>query len=132
VYLSKINTLGSEQVEVPDVKSLQSRHEFLMDTIKEKESEATRTENSLSKSEGGDRNRGIGAPYARTMKWKKSEKSTIQHSDPVPVSEYNSRPLRVPKPPQSANQKSNIAQTYEWLMRKHESSLTNSHEKNFK
>ena len=46
-YLSKRSSNVPEKIDVPDVKSLQTRYEYLMDTIKEKESEGTKTENSL-------------------------------------------------------------------------------------
>lgn len=51
-------------------KTAQSRQEYLMDTIKEKESEGTRTENSPSKSEEKHKN----TSYAKTMKWRKGDK----------------------------------------------------------
>lgn len=50
----------------------------------------------------------------------------------TPVSEFQSKSLRVPKPPQSANQKSNITSTYEWLMKKHEGSISGTNDTNFK
>ena len=69
-----------------------------MDTIKEKESEGTKTFDSITKSDCGERKRSNGAPYAKTMKWKKtSERSTIEQLDNPEVNEYNARPLRAPK-----------------------------------
>lgn len=71
-----------------------------MDTIKEKESEGTKTEHSLTKSDNDDRRRGGALAHAKTMKWKKgSEKSSIVYPDSNHVSDFKSRPLRVPKPP---------------------------------
>lgn len=67
--------MSSDVLDVPDVKALQTRYEYLMDTIKEKESEASRTENSLTKSEGDNKKRG--SSYAKTMKWKKGEKPPV-------------------------------------------------------
>ena len=76
-----------------------------MDTIKEKESEMSRTENSLTKSEGDNKKKS--SSYAKTMKWKKGEKHQLNSSsgltDAQRINEYKSRPLRVPKPPQTAN-----------------------------
>ena len=68
----------------------------------------------------------------KTIKWKKGGDKTAAgiKRDHSPVSEYNSRSLRVPKPPQSANQKSNITQTYDWLMKKHEKSVSYTNDTN--
>lgn len=83
------------------MKTLQTRYEYLMDTIKEKESEGTRTEQSEEDTKKKSQN----GSYAKTMKWKKSEKQASSASvDANRLSQYNTRPLRVPKPPQSANQ----------------------------
>lgn len=53
------------------MKTLHTRYEYLMDTIKEKESEGTRTEHSLSNE---DEMKKKNSTYAKTMKWKKGEK----------------------------------------------------------
>ena len=63
-----------DPIDVPDVKALQTRYEYLMDTIKEKESEVSRTENSLTRSEGEKKHKSYSS-YAKTMKWKKGEKN---------------------------------------------------------
>ena len=64
--------ISPDVVDVPNVKALQTRYDYLMDTIKEKESEVSRTEHSLTKS-GGDKDKKTSS-YAKTMKWKKGEK----------------------------------------------------------
>ena len=52
------------------------------------------------------------------MKWKKGESKTGAYGDATKVTEYNTRPLRVPRPPMSKS--SNLIQTYDWLMNKHD------------
>ena len=66
----------TDTIEAPDVKTLQTRYEYLMDTIKEKESEGTRTEQS----EDETKKKNLSSSYAKTMKWKKGEKQPTSTS----------------------------------------------------
>lgn len=67
---------------MPDVKELQARYEYLMDTIKERDSEVKPTDDSLKKSDmERSRKSTYGSNNARTMKWKKSERGTIDEDE---------------------------------------------------